>query len=804
MYQIAARSMTGWKIIALLLLASVCLAQEPMLTSGEYFVMQSWSQETDFKRPYYVHVPDNADQRLPVFIFLHGNGGNAQGSMRNFMRSHPIMASKYIMVFPNGYQKSWNIVSERSQADDRQFIEAIVATLAKYSNVQPDNFSIMGNSNGAALVNQIAIESKLPQVRNYITAVSPLNVWQHDGKNFKAKGADNNYQAVASPMKGKRLLNISGTEDRLVPYHGGPSNFIPAKDGKLAFVDAEASILLWARQMGSGKETRVQPRIDGKLAIFSYLGDDVVHYKVMGEGHGAGRAVSEQRLLAWLENSRGLQPEGHNESKRQPFRLEARPTYLMVDDYTIAEQRNVRRVLGRPRKLGVVMRPSVPTDFHPTETFPHGLPESGGYYEFGRRLSVLWNERDQKFQMLYRACGESFTAYAESLDGLEWTKPKVSRDGNSNLITHRGRDSKTFYEASFMIDPTLPWGHPEKYKSAFNPGNTKCAIGYSADGIHWTSYNDGESVTGRAADTFNQILWDSIGNRYLLLTRTDLGADGGLLESRATRVMVHDRSNDLMHHPTAWKTLANINVDEPTGRKSVNGVPLFQMESMNVWIHEGIYFGLMHVLTAGELTGAEDKVKVLNPDRRPDADVIDYYIGTSRDGFTYDMSWVHARKPFIERGPDGSFDKAMLQPSSQIITRGDEHFIYYTGQYNRHHSPKSVQRKTGKIGLAKLPRDRFIGYQAGNDVGTITTKPFQLQGDEFQLNVDAASGSIKIELLNETGTAIEEFAASQHDGVDELNLQVKWSAASLQQRTGETVRLRFTLQRATLYAWKAG
>ena len=65
--------------------------------------------------------------------------------------------------------------------------------------------------------------------------------------------------AVATPMKGKRLMNISGTEDKLVPYHGGPSKFIPANDGKLKFVAAEESIYLWAKEMGymGEKKTRL-------------------------------------------------------------------------------------------------------------------------------------------------------------------------------------------------------------------------------------------------------------------------------------------------------------------------------------------------------------------------------------------------------------------------------------------------------------------------------------------------------------------------------------------------------------------
>ena len=275
------------------------------LKSGVYYITQSWSQETAFKRPYYVGVPESADQqKFPVFIFLHGNGGNAKGAMNGFMRQHPTMASRYIMVFPDGYKASWNIVSERSKADDLGFIEAIVKKLSMYDNIQKDNFSIMGNSNGAALVNQLAIESKLPNLRNYVSAVSPLNVYQHDGKNFKVKGADNNYQVVATPMTGKRLMNISGSTDDLVPYRGGPSKHIPAKDSKLGFVDAEESIFLWANQMGYDGEKLSRPtRIDGNLEIFNYLNGDVIHYKVVNEGHGASRAISEKILLEFLEGN---------------------------------------------------------------------------------------------------------------------------------------------------------------------------------------------------------------------------------------------------------------------------------------------------------------------------------------------------------------------------------------------------------------------------------------------------------------------------------------------------------------------
>jgi len=287
---------------------SLPLKANSTLVSGTYTVSQTWSQEKNFHRPYHVHVPTQlSGKKLPVFIFLHGNGGNAQRAMRGYIKRHNQMASQFIMVFPQGYQESWNIVSERSKADDLSFIEAIVNNLSPLKNVDPNNFSIMGASNGAALVNQLAIESNLPNIRNYISGVSPLNVWQYDGKNFKAKGEDNNYTTVATPLTGKRLMNISGTEDHLVPYRGGPSKHIPAKDGKLAFVDAERSTFLWAQHMGyQGEQLNRPTRTIGNLEVFSYLDGAVVHYKVVGASHGATHEVDSKILLDFLN---GPDPE---------------------------------------------------------------------------------------------------------------------------------------------------------------------------------------------------------------------------------------------------------------------------------------------------------------------------------------------------------------------------------------------------------------------------------------------------------------------------------------------------------------
>ena len=75
---------------------------------------------------------------------------------------------------------------------------------------------------------------------------------------------------------------------------------VAAKGGKLSFLDAEESIYLWARLMGGGEKID-EPVVEGNLAIFSYLNGNVVHYKVLGAGHNAGRSITEKRLLEFLE-----------------------------------------------------------------------------------------------------------------------------------------------------------------------------------------------------------------------------------------------------------------------------------------------------------------------------------------------------------------------------------------------------------------------------------------------------------------------------------------------------------------------
>ncbi|MHC4682657.1 MAG: hypothetical protein ACYTEK_28760, partial [Planctomycetota bacterium] len=281
--------------------------------------------------------------------------------------------------------------------------------------------------------------------------------------------------------------------------------------------------------------------------------------------------------------------------------------------------------------------------------------------------------------------------------------------------------------------------------------------------------------------------------KYRLICRTDIGGQGGAKEYRSARIMVHDKGNDLMKHPTAWKTIADkITVEDPKKEKNPWGNPRLQFNWLTTWVYEGIYFAPMNVYTMDE----SDFFDGFDYQTRHEEDVLDFYIGTSRDGMNFDKSWIYARKPLVPRGPAGSFDKDGVFPPSQFVTHNNEHWIFYGAASERHYS---IGRDM-KIGLKKLRLDGFICLEAKDTQGTVVTKTFKLEGDKLEVNVDAKDGWVQIEMLDENSKAIPGFsdkAAKQYKGVNELRLKPQWkSGGDLSLLKGKTVRLRFTLQNA--------
>ena len=90
--------------------------------------------------------------------------------------------------------------------------------------------------------------------------------------------------------------------------------------------------------------------------------------------------------------------------------------------------------------------------------------------------------------------------------------------------------------------------------------------------------------------------------------------------------------------------------------------------------------------------------------------------------------------------------------------------------------------------------------------GTAVTKPFVLEGDALQVNVDARSGRFHVEVLNAEGEPIPGFTAGDaefYNHIDELRLKPRWkNNEDLSALRGRTIRLKFHLHDSQLYAFQ--
>jgi poly(3-hydroxybutyrate) depolymerase len=287
--------MTPLNITKLLFIALIYLptfAFSQVLTNNTSIsITKTWpSQPSGYTYPINILVPQGAvpQDGFPVCILLHGNGS---GNLSN-LAGPPMLSQQqfgsvlpcHILVAPTGYQNSWNICSENSDAPDVEMINELVNNLQGYSNVNPNKIRILGTSNGAGLANRIFIENTNPAIDIVCAVVSHLNDFQyHLGDFYKPSGITNSsssycgYDIVSKPLSSRKYLSISNVNDQLIPYNGGLSNvgatFLPAETAAHIIATHKGytgSILTSGTTIGTGSL---------EITEYSYLFGDVVHLK---------------------------------------------------------------------------------------------------------------------------------------------------------------------------------------------------------------------------------------------------------------------------------------------------------------------------------------------------------------------------------------------------------------------------------------------------------------------------------------------------------------------------------------------
>jgi hypothetical protein len=438
---------------------------------------------------------------------------------------------------------------------------------------------------------------------------------------------------------------------------------------------------------------------------------------------------------------------------------------LFLDDDAVARIENLQRTLHPPEKRGAVVRSANPTQAIQTRSAP------------------MWDAKEEHFKLWVMSTDEPLRV---SKDGLHWTagpKPNMR-------IDHA------------VLDPLDPDPMRRFKASLLNEG-----FAASADGVHWTkldlpaipssdegnlSYDPGEGLfihTVKRGGPFGRAV--ALATSRDFQTWTDYGVvfHADKQDQELGRANIEARAADPTFQQTLYNAPQSRNVD---------------VYNMGLFRYEGLYVGLPAMFHA---TGPVPNY--------PNTDGFHLIqLACSRDL----KSWVRLgdRKTFIgpSRLDSGAYDLTQILPPSAPVVRDDELWFFYTGlKYRANFTylgtypdgetvvmPGRV-RDHGAICLAVLRRDGFLSLDAGQEAGTVLTKPMLLAGATLHVNVDAKAGDLQLEVLDEDGQTV---AVAEPVTGNQLRATICWKSGNLESVKGKLVSLRFTLRNAQLYSFWTG
>ncbi len=395
-----------------------------------------------------------------------------------------------------------------------------------------------------------------------------------------------------------------------------------------------------------------------------------------------------------------------------PIHLAPGP-HLFIDNHLIASESNLVRLINHPSRL------------------PEPIVTAPGDKNFQPYVSVVQDPETKRFKIWYGVPANppqnnpSHLAYMESEDGINWIRPpRILKDPGGIPIRF---GASVIDMGPNYHDPATRYKFGWYWGEVTDPPTGGLMIATSPDGLHWTPIVSDPPVLPHTHD-INGIYWDPIRKRYMATISTLNRVPGWKTRRRLPYMTVSD---DLINWSEPWQIIPPDEKDEGE----------FQYYAMDGYLRRGdLIIGL---------------AKVLRDDLSPEPGGEPTGIGYTTLAWTRDgVHWERDRKPFMDRNPTtGTWDRAMTWGDSQLLV-GDEVYIYYGGYAGGH---KTDRFNTRQIGLARMPRDRYIAREAARDAEAMLRTPMiSLAGDSITINANIA-GEMHVRLLDVQGKPIEGF-----------------------------------------------
>ncbi len=430
--------------------------------------------------------------------------------------------------------------------------------------------------------------------------------------------------------------------------------------------------------------------------------------------------------------------------------------HLFIDDYLVAEKSFLSRTVNNPEKL--------------PEPIISG--KKGGDDNFQPYMSVLRDDKTDRFRMWYNTPehkSQSHIGYLESEDGINWIRPhRVLKDPHKIkfgvTVLDQGMvntdPAKRYVLATYMTDGMM--------------------ISTSADGFDWKPIKP-EAPLKHNHD-ISSMHWDPIREHYLAIVSVWKRNDEWNDNQRTPHQSV---SKDLMKWEEPWPIMTG-KIGAPIEKGET------QFYAMSGVITRGdLLIGLVKILR-DDINATPGKTGKQMGDMNRKAAGLGYTVlAWSRDGRT----WQRDHQPFLDRNMiPGTWDHAHVWGDEQIIV-DDKTYVYYGGYAHGHKVDRFNERQ---IGLAIMPRDRYVAYEASIVPGKLISKPVSIQGKTMTVNAKVV-GNMRMRLIESDGSPLSGFGWIDVKG-DDVDIPVNWKGdfASLQ---GQTICLEIELQNAQIFGF---
>ena len=483
-------------------------------------------------------------------------------------------------------------------------------------------------------------------------------------------------------------------------------------------------------------------------------------------------------------------PASAKSSTSKPLELGAR-LELFVDDYLIDSIKDLEIQIHRPQAAGVAI--SFDQPWEGNVSWPVSVFQDGDIYRMyylGRSAPEYARESGLKPGETVIPKHPPFLCYAESKDGVHWTKPSLGliefNGSKDNNIIFGGGHSLEAGPGTVFLDTNPKTPPSERFKAVASTGihprwpenlekdPAGMLLSVSADGLNWKRWKDEplmRTTLPNAFDSINVMFWSEAEEQYVFYLR---------YMSQNIRTFARSTSKDLL----TWTEPEPVSFgDNPMEHLYTNAAtPYFRAPHITLAFPKR-YVPLRKKHSDEKIPGISETVFM-----------------SSRDG----VNWTPSREAFIRPGRD---DRNWIHRSTStsvgILPTGEDELSLYVA---RHYTAPSVH-----LERFVLRTDGFSSISAKATGGEFVTKPLRISGEDLMINyATSAAGSIRVEVQDLNGYPLPGFELERCEPIwgDEIEGVVKWrrpdetwtdelTLAGLQETP---VRLRFVMKDADLYS----